>query len=69
MANVRNIQAFWGEIFQLAMQALRANKMRSMLTMLGVVIGSASIVLVVTVALAGKRYVVAQIEGVGANLV
>jgi putative ABC transport system permease protein len=69
MANVRNTPAFWGEIFQLAMQALRANKMRSMLTMLGVVIGSASIVLVVTVALAGNRYIVAQIEGVGANLV
>jgi len=51
------------------MQALRANKMRSMLTMLGVIIGSGSIVLVVTVALAGKRYVLAQIEGVGANLV
>jgi putative ABC transport system permease protein len=69
MARVRNTGAFWGEIFQLALQALRANKMRSMLTMLGVVIGSASIVLVVTVALAGKRYVVAQIEGIGANLV
>lgn len=37
--------------------------------MLGVVIGSASIVLVVTVALAGKRYVIAQIEAVGSNLI
>ena len=45
------------------MQALRANKMRAMLTMLGVIIGSGSIVLVVTVALGGKRYVLAQIEG------
>jgi len=51
------------------MQALRANKMRSALTMLGVVIGTASIVLVVTIALTGKRYILAQIEGVGANLV
>ena len=40
-----------------------------MLTMLGVVIGSACIVLVVTVALAGKRYIIGQIEAVGANLV
>ena len=69
MAMTRNTAAFWGEIWQLAMQALRANKMRAILTMLGVIIGSASIVLVVTVALAGKRYVLAQIEGVGANLV
>src|SRR5262249_18718249 len=32
-------------------------------------IGSGCIVLVVTVALAGKRYIIAQIEGVGSNLV
>ena len=37
--------------------------------MLGVIIGSACIVLVVTVALAGKRYIISQIEGVGANLI
>ena len=39
------------------------------LTTLGVVIGSACIVLVVTVAVTGRRYVIGQIEGVGANLV
>jgi len=37
--------------------------------MLGVIIGSACIVLVVTVALAGKRYIISEIEGVGSNLV
>ena len=69
MSITRNTSAFWGETWQLAMQALRANKMRAMLTMLGVIIGSGSIVLVVTVALAGKRYILSQIESVGANLV
>lgn len=69
MAIARNTSAFWGETWKLAMQALRANKMRATLTMLGVVIGSASIVLVVTIALTGKRYALGQIEGVGANLV
>ncbi len=59
----------WSETWSLALEALRANKVRAMLTMLGVIIGSACIVLVVTVALAGKRYIIAQIEGVGANLV
>src|SRR5271154_2772994 len=59
----------WRETWQLALQALRANKVRAMLTMLGVIIGSACIVLVVTVALAGKKYIIGQIEGVGANLV
>jgi putative ABC transport system permease protein len=58
-----------GENWKLAWDALRSNKLRAMLTMLGVIIGSACIVLVVTVALAGKRYIIAQIEGVGANLV
>jgi putative ABC transport system permease protein len=57
------------ETFQVAMDALRANKMRAFLTMLGVVIGSASIVLVVTVALSGKQYILDQIEGIGSNIV
>jgi len=58
-----------GETWKVALDALRANKVKAFLTMLGVVIGSASIVLVVTVALAGKRYIISQIEGVGSNLV
>jgi putative ABC transport system permease protein len=59
----------WAETWSLALQELRGNKVRAMLTMLGVIIGSACIVLVVTVALAGKRYIVGQIEGVGVNLI
>ena len=57
------------ETWQVALDALRANKVKAALTMLGVVIGSACIVLVVTVALSGKEYILAQIEGVGANIV
>jgi len=68
-ATAESKSAFWAEIWKLAVQALLANKLRSVLTMLGVIIGSASIVLVVTIALAGQRYALAQIEGVGANLV
>ena len=52
-----------------ALDALWANKVRAFLTTLGVIIGSACIVLVVTVALSGRRYVLQQIEGVGSNLV
>ncbi len=51
------------------MDALRANKVRAFLTMLGVAIGSASLVLVVTVALSGKHYILEQIEGIGSNIV
>lgn len=64
MLSIRN-----AETWQVALAALAANKVKAFLTMLGVVIGSTCIVLVVTVALTGKRYILNQIEGVGANLV
>jgi putative ABC transport system permease protein len=57
------------ETFTVALDALRANKLRATLTSLGVIIGSASIVLVVTVALTSKKFVLQQIESVGSNLV
>ena len=56
-------------IWEAAITALRANTLKTSLTTLGVVIGSASIVLVVSASLTGKRYIVAQIEAVGANVV
>src|SRR5277367_867281 len=65
----KNTPLLWGETGSLALQALRANKVRAMLTMLGVIIGSACIVLVVTVALAGRIYITNLIEGVGSNLI
>jgi len=57
------------ETISVAIDALRANKLRAMLTSLGVIIGSASIVLVVTVALTSKKFVISQIESIGSNLV
>jgi putative ABC transport system permease protein len=57
------------ETVSVSIDALRANKLRAMLTSLGVIIGSASIVLVVTVALTSKKFVLSQIESVGSNLV
>ena len=57
------------EIWEVAIDSLRANKVKAFLTMLGVVIGSTCIVLVVTISLVGRQYILAQIEGVGSNLV
>ncbi len=57
------------ETWRVAIDALRANKLRAFLTMLGVVIGSACIVLVITISLTSSHYIIGQIEGVGANLV
>ena len=53
----------------MAVDALRANKLRAVLTSIGVIIGSASIVLVVTVALTSQRFVISHIEAMGSNLV
>ena len=58
-----------GSVWNVAIDSLRANKVKAFLTMLGVVIGSACIVLVVTISLVGRQYIVAQIEGVGSNLI
>jgi len=57
------------ETLSVAIDALRANKVRAVLTSIGVIIGSASIVLVVTVALTSRKYVISQIEAVGSNLI
>jgi len=57
------------ETVSVAIDALRANKLRAILTSLGVIIGSASIVLVVTVALTSKQFVLSQIESIGSNLI
>jgi putative ABC transport system permease protein len=64
-----NDQLFEPENWKLAWDALISNRMRAISTMIGVVIGTSCVVLVVTVALAGRHYIIAQIEGVGANLV
>jgi putative ABC transport system permease protein len=56
------------ETLSVSIDALRANKLRAMLTSLGVIIGSASIVLVVTVALTSKKFVISKIEAIGSNL-
>src|ERR1035437_5071078 len=55
------------EIISLAVDSFRASKARFLLTMLGMVIGSASIILVVTVGLTGKQYALGAIESLGPN--
>jgi len=57
------------ETLRLAYESFCASKTRFLLTMLGMVIGSASIVLVVTVGLTGKQYAIDTISGLGPNKV
>jgi putative ABC transport system permease protein len=58
-----------GEALSFSAQALQANPIRSVLTGLGMVIGTASVILVVTISLTSREYILEQIEGVGSNLV
>ena len=57
------------ETVALAFDSFRSSKTRFLLTMLGMVIGSASIVLVSTVGLTGKQYALDTISGLGPNKV
>ncbi|HEV8523065.1 MAG TPA: ABC transporter permease [Terriglobales bacterium] len=57
------------EIVQVALDSFSLNKIRFALTALGVVIGTASLILVVTIGLTGKQYVLNQIQAIGANMI
>jgi putative ABC transport system permease protein len=60
---------FHGEALRLSFQALRANKVRAFLTALGLVIGNASVILVVTISLTSRDYILDQIQRIGSNLI
>src|SRR5215472_2883395 len=60
---------FLGESLKFSAQALRANPIRSILTALGMVIGVASVILVVTISLTSRDYILQQIQGIGSNIV
>ena len=59
----------FGEAFKLALQSLWANKMRTVLTLLGVVIGVASVITVVTLTNGARQFVTEKINTYGASVV
>jgi putative ABC transport system permease protein len=59
----------FGEAVRFSFQALRANKFRTFLTGLGLVIGNASVILVVTISITSRDYILDQIRGIGSNLI
>src|SRR5712671_1627111 len=60
---------FVGEALRFSVQALQANKVRTFLTGLGLVIGNASVILVVTISITSRDYILDQIRGIGSNLI
>jgi putative ABC transport system permease protein len=57
------------ETLKLAIDSFRASKLRFALTALGMVIGTASVILVVTIGLTGKRFILEEIQKIGTNSV
>ena len=56
------------ETLSVAIETFRSNRTRFLLTSLGMVIGTASLILVVTIGLTGKQYLLQQIQNVGSNM-
>ena len=56
-----------GEIFSFAYETFMSNKIRFALTALGMVIGTASLILVTTIGLTGKQYLLNEIQAIGSN--
>jgi putative ABC transport system permease protein len=56
------------EAFKLALQSLWANKLRSILTLIGVVMGVASVIMVITLVNGANTYVATKLSGYGADV-
>jgi putative ABC transport system permease protein len=59
----------FGEAFKLALQSLWANKLRTILTLIGVIIGVSSVIMVVTLTNGAKQFVTSKINTYGAATV
>jgi putative ABC transport system permease protein len=68
LASARSTMMF-SEVVRLAVDSFRSSKTRFLLTMLGMVIGSASIILVATLGSTGKQYALDQLTSIGPNKV
>ncbi|MGL4648012.1 MAG: ABC transporter permease, partial [Caldilineaceae bacterium] len=56
------------ESFRVAMRALSANKLRSVLTMLGIIIGVGAVIALMSIGRGVEKYITDQFAGLGSNL-
>jgi putative ABC transport system permease protein len=68
LASARSTMMF-SEVVRLAVDSFRASKTRFLLTMLGMIIGSASVILVATLGSTGKQYALDELTSLGPNKV
>jgi len=57
------------EVFSSALQSIRANKLRSFLTMLGIIIGISSVITISSIGGAIKQYITGEFAGMGTNVI
>jgi len=57
------------EILNFAYDAFSSNKLQFTLTSLAMAVGTASVILVVTIGMTGKQYILRQIQSIGANMI
>lgn len=68
-SRIRAPRFAFGESVRFAYGTFCADKVRFSLTALGVAIGTASVILVVTIVMTGKQYALDQIQGIGENMI
>jgi putative ABC transport system permease protein len=59
----------FSDILQLVIDTFRANRSRFLLTSIGMVLGTVSLIWVVTIGLTGQTYILNSIQNVGTNLI
>ncbi|MDE5606807.1 MAG: ABC transporter permease, partial [Bacteroidales bacterium] len=59
----------WRNLIQIALRALNNNKLRCFLTMLGIMIGVASVIAMLAIGQGSKRSIKAQISEMGSNMI
>lgn len=59
----------YSNLFKIAMRAIAANKLRSFLTMLGIIIGVASVIAMMAIGQGSKKSIQANISEMGSNMI
>ena len=65
----RRFTVGWGEILNFAYDAFCSNKLQFTLTGLAMAVGTASVILVATIGLTGKQYILHQLQSIGTNMI
>ncbi|MFA6879523.1 MAG: ABC transporter permease, partial [Bacteroidales bacterium] len=59
----------WGNLFKIALKSIASNKLRTFLTMLGIVIGVGSVITMLAIGQGSKKSIQSQISKMGSNMI